>query len=132
MIGGEIGVAPTLCLRFETIEHALKLLMRDAHHDLAKQRREPSIRIERETEIARLFGQTRTVSSFKPRLRTVSIMPGIENAAPERTDTSSGFFGSPKRLPTFSSILSDLPSPVPTCLRESFCRCQRTRCRLRW
>src|SRR5688572_32262071 len=31
-------------------------------------------------------------------------MPGIENAAPERTETSSGFFGSPKRLPAFSSI----------------------------
>src|SRR4029453_11835034 len=31
-------------------------------------------------------------------------MPGIENAAPERTETSSGFFGSPNFLPTFSSI----------------------------
>src|SRR5437899_2222147 len=36
-----------------------------------------------------------TVASFKPRLRMVSIIPGIETAAPERTDTSSGFLGSP-------------------------------------
>jgi len=28
----------------------------------------------------------------------VSIMPGMENFAPERTDTRSGFFGSPKSL----------------------------------
>ena len=31
-----------------------------------------------------------TTSSFNPRLRTVSIMPGIETAAPERTERSSG------------------------------------------
>ncbi len=30
----------------------------------------------------------------------VSIMPGIDARAPERTDTSSGCSGSPKRLPT--------------------------------
>ena len=34
-----------------------------------------------------------TDTSFSPRLRTVSIIPGIENAAPERTDTSSGSVG---------------------------------------
>ena len=37
--------------------------------------------------------------SLSPRLRTVSIIPGIENLAPERTDTSSGSPGSPMRLP---------------------------------
>ncbi len=31
-------------------------------------------------------------------------MPGIENAAPDRTDTSNGFFASPNFLPTFFSI----------------------------
>ena len=37
----------------------------------------------------------------------VSIMPGIENFAPERTDTSSGFLTSPSLLPTaFSSFLT--------------------------
>ena len=33
----------------------------------------------------------------------MSIIPGIETAAPERTDTSSGSCGSPKRLPARSS-----------------------------
>ena len=32
-----------------------------------------------------------TATSFSPRLRIVSIIPGIETAAPERTETSSGF-----------------------------------------
>ena len=40
-----------------------------------------------------------------PRLRIVSIIPGIENFAPERTDTSSGFFTSPSVAPVaFSSF----------------------------
>ena len=43
------------------------------------------------------------VSSLRPRLRTVSIMPGIENLAPERTETSSGLSGSPKPLPERAS-----------------------------
>ena len=34
----------------------------------------------------------------RPRFRIVSIIPGIEERAPERTETSSGFVGSPKRL----------------------------------
>ncbi len=37
--------------------------------------------------------------SFKPRFRTVSIMPGIDMGAPERTDTSSGSSASPIFLP---------------------------------
>ena len=42
----------------------------------------------------------------------MSIIPGIEIAAPERTETSSGSSWSPKRLPVFSSsrahVLGDL------------------------
>jgi hypothetical protein len=34
----------------------------------------------------------------------VSIMPGMENFAPERQETSSGFFGSPNFLPVAFSI----------------------------
>ena len=33
----------------------------------------------------------------------MSIIPGIENAAPERTDTSSGSVASPSFLPIFAS-----------------------------
>jgi hypothetical protein len=44
-----------------------------------------------------------TATSFSPRFRIVSIIPGIETAAPERTDTSSGFDASPKPFPVRSS-----------------------------
>ena len=60
----------------------------------------------------RSLRQPSTASSFRPRLRIVSIIPGIETAAPERTETSNGSCGSPKRLPLFSSsareVLVDL------------------------
>ena len=45
----------------------------------------------------------RVVSSLSPRSRIVSIIPGIEIAAPERTETSSGLDGSPKPAPVASS-----------------------------
>ena len=51
-----------------------------------------------------------TVTSLRPRLSTVSIMPGIEARAPERTETSSGLAGSPKTwpvsVPTWASAAS--------------------------
>src|SRR5260370_4112566 len=52
------------------------------------------------------------VSSLRPRFRTVSIMPGIENLAPERTLTRRGLFGSPNFLPVF---LSRVFSAVVVC-----------------
>ena len=58
-----------------------------------------------------------SVSSFRPRFRTVSIIPGIENLAPERTLTRSGSAAFPKPLPvcastslTASSTSSQRPS----------------------
>ena len=55
-----------------------------------------------------------------PTLRTVSIMPGIENFAPDRTETRRGFFGSPKDFPIFVSrtmialsICASSSSPSP-------------------
>ena len=33
------------------------------------------------------------VVSFRPMLSTVSIMPGMDTRAPERTETNSGFLG---------------------------------------
>ena len=40
----------------------------------------------------------------------MSIIPGIENGAPERTDTSSGSASSPSRLPMFASSASSAPA----------------------
>ena len=65
----------------------------------------------------------RTDLSFNPRLRTVSIIPGIENLAPDRTLTSSGSAWSPSFLPiSFSSLATCLaislssPSGQPECM----------------
>ena len=105
VVGFQIGVASAVSLRFEAIHHPLKLLVSHPHHNLAKERRKAAISVERKTRSPVCSARPCTVSSLRPRLSTVSIIPGIENAAPERTETSKGFCGSPKRLPTFSSIL---------------------------
>ena len=44
-----------------------------------------------------------SVASLSPRSRIVSIIPGIETGAPDRTLTSSGSAGSPNRRPTAAS-----------------------------
>ena len=57
-----------------------------------------------------------SVSEFKPRLSTVSIIPGMENLAPERTETNKGFVGSPNFLPlSFSAffIAASVCSHIP-------------------
>jgi hypothetical protein len=43
-------------------------------------------------------------------LSTVSIIPGIETRAPERTETSSGRSASPKRCPIICSTLASAVS----------------------
>src|SRR6266542_3585537 len=53
--------------------------------------------------LAVCFARPCTEASLSPRLRTVSIIPGIENGAPERTETRSGSTSSPRRLPIFCS-----------------------------
>ena len=45
-----------------------------------------------------------TVLSFKPKLRIVSIIPGIDTLAPDLTDNNKGFFKSPNFLETSFSI----------------------------
>ena len=51
-----------------------------------------------------------SVFALRPMFNTVSIMPGIERRAPDRTDISSGFLASPYFLPiafsTFAMALS--------------------------
>ncbi len=44
----------------------------------------------------------------------MSIMPGMENFAPERTDTSNGSSGSPSRRPMRSSSLVRCPAISPS------------------
>ena len=79
---------------------------------------EPRTQLLRSTEaVFKSWNNPRVVSSLSPRSRIVSIIPGIEIAAPERTETSSGLEGSPKPAPVAcssrpmcSSISSSRPS----------------------
>ena len=50
------------------------------------------------------FAKATTVLSFNPRLRIVSIIPGIETLAPDLTDSKSGLFKSPNFFETSFSI----------------------------
>ena len=50
-----------------------------------------------------LAAHARIALDVRPRLRIVSIMPGMDIAPPERTDTRSGAEGSPRRLPVARS-----------------------------
>ena len=45
--------------------------------------------------------------SFKPKFNIVSIIPGIDALAPERTDTNKGFSTSPNVFPVISSNFLD-------------------------
>ena len=47
-----------------------------------------------------------TVFSFNPKFKIVSIIPGIEIAAPERTETNNGFLVEFHFLPVFFSIFT--------------------------
>ena len=64
---------------------------RYAEHHRAEHLHQPAVGVVGEARVAgELRPAARATSSFSPMLRTVSIMPGIENFAPERQETSSG------------------------------------------
>ena len=66
-----------------------------------------SINLRYESQANRLspviFSRVAATSGDIPTLRTVSIIPGIENFAPDRTETKSGLVGSPKDFPILFS-----------------------------
>ena len=84
----------------ERLELLLEQLPVHAVDDLAVHLDQPAVRVEREARVPGRRGERpRPRRRSGPRLRIVSIIPGIEIAAPERTETRSGSAGSPKRLP---------------------------------
>ena len=109
---GEIVIAVTFV--FEVLDHAFERLMifaralLHAHHDVAVHLQKPAVGIPGEARVPGLLcATTSTTVSFIPRLRIVSIMPGIESRAPERTETSNGRSLSPSFFPTdFSTFAS--------------------------
>ena len=59
------------------------------------------------SDVACMSATISTVSSFIPRLRMVSIIPGMESRAPERTESKRGRSLSPSFLPTDFSTFSN-------------------------
>ena len=53
-----------------------------------------------------ILARPSVISSLIPRLRTVSIIPGMETRAPERTENNNGLDGSPNFLPCSASTLA--------------------------
>ena len=63
----------------------------EAYDHVAVHLDEAAIRVPGKAFVARFLAvKPATASSFRPRFRMVSIMPGIEAREPERTETSSG------------------------------------------
>jgi hypothetical protein len=98
----QICVELRLDLRLALIKDVIERFHLDPEGHFAEHLNEATIAVVSEPRIAGQLTRPSVVSSFKPRLRIVFIMPGMENFAPERTLISSGFFGSPSfcRVPS--------------------------------
>ena len=104
VLGGDLGVellAGLLLGAFDLMPRtgpcATPSTTSDVHHD------EAAVGIAGEAGVvAGALARPSTVLSLSPRLRTVSIMPGMETRAPERTESSSGFSTSPSSRPRFA------------------------------
>ena len=105
-----------------------------AEHDVGIHLDEAAVGIVGEALVGRRLASASTVSSLRPRLRTVSIMPGIEARAPERTETRSGASSSPKRRPVrFADSRERRLDRLAAERRADRCgRWRRSGCRPRW
>ena len=98
VVGVEVGVERVAVEVLVVVEDVLEHAVVDAEHDVGIHLDEAAVAVVGEALVARALAPApSTVSSLRPRLRMVSIMPGIEARAPERTETSSGLAASPKR-----------------------------------
>jgi hypothetical protein len=104
-VGGvEIGVEVDALVLLGDLQRFLERAVIEAEHDVGVHLDEAAIAVPGEARSPDAAARPSTVSSLRPRLRTVSIIPGMETRAPERTETSSGSAGSPKRLPVMPSM----------------------------
>ena len=76
------------------VQDVLELVAFDALDDAAEHLDQAAIGILGKALVAGQLRRCLPASvGLRPTLSTVSIMPGMENLAPERTDTSSGLLG---------------------------------------
>ena len=84
-------------VELHVLDDLLEAVVVDAEHDAAEHLDEAAVAVPGEARRRRRRRPgPSTVASFRPRFSTVSIMPGMETRAPERTETSSGLWWSPK------------------------------------
>ena len=120
VVGGQIGVEAVALPLLVDVEQLLEMLVADAEHHVGIHGDEAAVAVVGKAPVAGFFASASTVSSLRPRLSTVSIMPGIEARAPERTDTRSGLLLSPKVLPVMRPTAA---SAFSTCALRSFGYC---------
>src|SRR5437899_9134806 len=77
-----------------------------AHHHVAVHLQKAPIRVPCEARVVCFFCNDLHTSSFIPRFRIVSIIPGMESRAPERTEPSKGRSLSPSFFPADFSTLA--------------------------
>ena len=106
-LGVEFGVELYLPLLLLAVEDFFELGLFDLEHDVAEHLNQPAVGVIGKARIVLRLASASTLWSFRPRFRIVSIMPGMENFAPERTLTSSGLSPLPSFWPwRFSSWAS--------------------------
>ena len=133
-LGVEVGIELGFLLLLLAVEDFLERMLRNVEHDVAEHLDQAAIGVVGEARIVAALGQAFDALSFRPRLRMVSIMPGMENLAPERTLTSSGLSAGAEllSLQLFQAAerLVHLRDRLPS--RRRCCACTRGRLRSEW
>jgi hypothetical protein len=91
-------------LGLDLVEGGLEVLVLDAHDDIAEHVDQAAVGVVGEAAVAGLLGEALDGLVVEPEVEDGVHHAGHAEAAPERTETSSGFSTSPKTLPvSFSS-----------------------------
>ena len=104
VVAGEVGVEVVAALVLEVLEPLLEAVVVDAEHDVGIHLDEAAVGIVGEALVGAAPRAPRPSASLRPRLRMVSIIPGIEARAPERTERRSGRSSPPSVLPVICSM----------------------------
>ncbi len=104
ILGGHLGIELVALLGLIFSHRVLEDLVIQVEDGGAEHFNQAAIRIPYEAGIPGQLDHAFHTLSVRPMLRMVFIMPGMENLAPERQETSSGLVGSPNFLPACFSV----------------------------